>query len=177
MKDRVRYHSTIHLPVFYKHLVCFRFLDGSFAESLFSSSFKTNFPPSVWRLCYLCSTFSALFRKYRKRALFVNLNNHIYAWSWKVSPLIHNAPKWSNTLSKPCSKCYKIFKMWLTVLGHYASKSKTLSNLSLRQWRIQQNSKGQVTIFKNGHKNLKIFLYRSCPNINPCDLIVKKQLF
>ena len=32
---------------------------------------------------------------------------------------MHNGPKWSDTLSKSCSICCKIFKVCLTILGHY----------------------------------------------------------
>ena len=44
--------------------------------------------------------------------------------SWVVSfnPLMHNVPKWSNTLLKSCSKWYKISKVCLTILQHYALK-------------------------------------------------------
>ena len=39
-----------------------------------------------------------------------------------VNPLMHNVPKWSDTLHKSCSKCCKIFKVCLTILVHYALK-------------------------------------------------------
>ena len=39
-----------------------------------------------------------------------------------VDHLMHNVPKWSDRLSKSCSKCCKIFKVCLTILGHYALK-------------------------------------------------------
>ena len=40
------------------------------------------------------------------------------------NPLMHNVPKWLDTLQKSCSKCCKIFKVYLTILGHYALKGK-----------------------------------------------------
>ena len=40
-----------------------------------------------------------------------------------LNPLMHNVPKWSDTLQKSCSKCCKIFKVRLTILEHYALKS------------------------------------------------------
>ena len=55
----------------------------------------------------------------------------IWAWSLPImrdvlspcvtflNPLMHNVPKWSHTL-KSCSKCCKILKLCLTILGHYA---------------------------------------------------------
>ena len=36
--------------------------------------------------------------------------------------LIYNVPKWSNTLQKSRSICCEIFKVRLTILGHYALK-------------------------------------------------------
>ena len=51
-----------------------------------------------------------------------------YCWSLiiskgtKINPLIHNVPKWSDTHLKSCSICCKIFKVCLTILGHYALK-------------------------------------------------------
>ena len=36
--------------------------------------------------------------------------------------LMHNVQKWSDTLSKSCSKCCKNFKVCLTILGHYPLK-------------------------------------------------------
>ena len=36
-----------------------------------------------------------------------------------VKSLMLNVPKWSDTLQKSCSKCCKIFKVCLTILGHY----------------------------------------------------------
>ena len=41
----------------------------------------------------------------------------------KFNALIHNVLKWSDTLEKPYSKCWKIFKVCSTVLGRYAFKS------------------------------------------------------
>ena len=37
--------------------------------------------------------------------------------------LMHNFPKWSDTLYKSCGKLCKIFKRCLTILGSYAGKS------------------------------------------------------
>ena len=37
-----------------------------------------------------------------------------------INPLMHNVPKWSDTLKKTCGKCCKIFKVCLTILGRYA---------------------------------------------------------
>ena len=39
-----------------------------------------------------------------------------------INPLMHNVPKWSDALLKSCSKCRKIFKLRLTMLGHYVLK-------------------------------------------------------
>ena len=39
-----------------------------------------------------------------------------------INPLMHNVLKWSDTLQKSCSKIYKVFKVCLTTLGHYALK-------------------------------------------------------
>ena len=39
------------------------------------------------------------------------------------NPLMHNVPKWSNTLEKSCCKCSKIFQVCLTILGQYALKA------------------------------------------------------
>ena len=39
------------------------------------------------------------------------------------NPLMHNVPKWSDTLLKSCSIYCKIFKVCLTILGQYALKS------------------------------------------------------
>ena len=36
--------------------------------------------------------------------------------------LMHNFPKWSDTLWKSCNKCCKIFKVCLTILRYYALK-------------------------------------------------------
>ena len=39
---------------------------------------------------------------------------------WRLNLLLmHNIPKWSNTLYKSCSKCCKILKDHLTTLGRY----------------------------------------------------------
>ena len=35
---------------------------------------------------------------------------------------MHDLPNWSDTLKKSCSKCCNIFKVCLTILGHYALK-------------------------------------------------------
>ena len=35
-----------------------------------------------------------------------------------LNPLLRNVVKWSDTLSKSCSKCCKIFKVCLTILRH-----------------------------------------------------------
>ena len=35
------------------------------------------------------------------------------------NPLMHNVPKWSETLSKSWSKCFKIFNVCLTSFGRY----------------------------------------------------------
>ena len=40
--------------------------------------------------------------------------------SFEFYPLMHNVPKWSNALA--ASKCCKIFKVHLTILGYYALK-------------------------------------------------------
>ena len=40
----------------------------------------------------------------------------------KFNPLMLNVPKWYDTLLKSCSICCKIFKVSLTILGHYALK-------------------------------------------------------
>ena len=39
-----------------------------------------------------------------------------------LNPLVHNVSNWSNTLEKSHSKCCKIFKVCLTILGHCALK-------------------------------------------------------
>ena len=39
-----------------------------------------------------------------------------------LNPLMHNVPKWPDTLLKSCSKYCKIFKVCLTILGQYAFK-------------------------------------------------------
>ena len=39
-----------------------------------------------------------------------------------INHVKHNVSKWSDTLQKSCSKCCKIFKVCLTILGHYAIK-------------------------------------------------------
>ena len=53
---------------------------------------------------------------------------------------MHNVPKWSDTLSKSCS----IFKVYLTILEHYALKGLILfqkdvswSNVNRRQFRFE----------------------------------------
>ena len=39
-----------------------------------------------------------------------------------LNPLMHNVPKWSDTLWKSYSIFYKIFKICVTILGHYVLK-------------------------------------------------------
>ena len=36
--------------------------------------------------------------------------------------LMHNVPKWLDTLQKSCRKCCKTFKVCLTIFGRYALK-------------------------------------------------------
>ena len=50
------------------------------------------------------------------------IQNPVKDLSWIFNPLMHNVPKWSDTLQKSCSKCCKIFRVYLTILGHYALK-------------------------------------------------------
>ena len=38
---------------------------------------------------------------------------------------MHNVPKWPGTLKEPCTRCCKIFKIGLLILGCYPLKSKT----------------------------------------------------
>ena len=45
-----------------------------------------------------------------------------YVFDIDFNPLMHNIPKWSDTLQKSCSICRKIFKVCLTNLGHYTLK-------------------------------------------------------
>ena len=45
-----------------------------------------------------------------------------YNTQYIFNPLMHNVPKWSDTLYKSCSIFCKIFKVCLTILGHYALK-------------------------------------------------------
>ena len=44
--------------------------------------------------------------------------------SLNLNILMHNVPKWSDTLLKSCTICCKIFKVCLTILGFYALKAK-----------------------------------------------------
>ena len=48
----------------------------------------------------------------------VNIIPEIYI-RHDFDPLMHNVTKWSDTVLKSCSKCCKIFKLCLTILGHY----------------------------------------------------------
>ena len=48
--------------------------------------------------------------------------NNFFEKKKLFSPLMHNVPKWSDTLSRSCSICCKIFKVCLTILGYYALK-------------------------------------------------------
>ena len=52
------------------------------------------------------------------------LNEHPFLnlLQFLVNPLMHNVPKWSDTVKRFCSKCCKIFKVCLAILGHYALK-------------------------------------------------------
>ena len=45
-----------------------------------------------------------------------------YCQNYFFNPLMLNVREWSETLYKSCSKCCKIFKVCLTILGHYALK-------------------------------------------------------
>ena len=54
--------------------------------------------------------------KYIRCKLFVQTLFH------RVNPSMHNVPKWLDKLQKSCIKCGKIFKVCLTILGHYALK-------------------------------------------------------
>ena len=45
-----------------------------------------------------------------------------YSKLFDFNPLMRNAPKWSDTFLKSYSKCCRIFKVCLTILGHYALK-------------------------------------------------------
>ena len=38
------------------------------------------------------------------------------------NPLMYNIPKWSGTLENLAANAEKIFKVYLTILGHYALK-------------------------------------------------------
>ena len=73
-------------------------------------------------------------------------NNKFYILLGKKSdlfnPLMHNAPKWSDTLKKSCSICCKIFKVCLTILGRYALKAH-------RQILKNGVSKGIVHVIKH----------------------------
>ena len=46
-------------------------------------------------------------------------HNIAYTEVCTFNPFMHNVPNWSDTL---CSKCRKIFKVCLTILGHCALK-------------------------------------------------------
>ena len=37
--------------------------------------------------------------------------------------LMHKVPKWPDTLKTSCSQCCKVFKVSLTILGHYKLKA------------------------------------------------------
>ena len=50
----------------------------------------------------------------------VNGSKYLSQLQSSINPLMHNVPKWSDTLEKSCGKCCKIFKVCLTILGHYA---------------------------------------------------------
>ena len=63
---------------------------------------------------------------------------------------MHNVAKWSDTFLKSYSKCCKIFKVCLTILGHYAlkdlktstfleSRSPSYSSKSIHQMKISPN--------------------------------------
>ena len=54
----------------------------------------------------------------------INFCNTVKIWkklkNGSFNPLMHNAPKCSDTLKKSCSICYKISKVGLTILRRYA---------------------------------------------------------
>ena len=45
-----------------------------------------------------------------------------FIYLYGINPLMHNVPKWADTLYKSCSICCRIFKVRLPILGHYALK-------------------------------------------------------
>ena len=47
-----------------------------------------------------------------------------------LNPLMQNVPKWSDTLKKSCNIWCKVFKVCLTILGHYVLKGKFQSGIS-----------------------------------------------
>ena len=57
----------------------------------------------------------------------------------RINPLIHNVPKW-------CSKCSKIFKVCLTILGNYALKG--LSTKRIHKF-LSGNSRSVIYILLN----------------------------
>ena len=60
-----------------------------------------------------------------KRFIFVitNFNKMFSRFGDKwVYPLTHNFPNWPDTFQKPCRIFCMIFKVCLTILGHYALK-------------------------------------------------------
>ena len=76
----------------------------------------------------LTSCFSRTLKKSIEETLFLMQRSDVFAklpnvFDGKiVNPLMHNVPKWPDTLQKSCSKCFKIFKVCLTILEHYALK-------------------------------------------------------
>ena len=65
---------------------------------------------------------SHCFRTMLLSFIITSSNCHVRSFFWLFNPLMHNVPKWSDTLQKSCSKCCKLFKVCLTILGHYALK-------------------------------------------------------
>ena len=55
-----------------------------------------------------------------------------------LNPLMHNVPKWSNTLYNSCSICCKIFEVCLTILELFACKGywKNAKNLLAYYWNV-----------------------------------------
>ena len=76
----------------------------------------------------LTSCFSRTLKKSTEETLFLMQRSDVFTklpnvFDGKiVNPLMHNVPKWSDTLQKSWSKCFKIFKVCLTILEHYALK-------------------------------------------------------
>ena len=62
---------------------------------------------------------------YSKRKMSCFICNWISKMNRKIfNPLIFNAPKWSCTLQKSSSKCWKIVKICLTILRNYILRLK-----------------------------------------------------